>query len=80
MAVWDDEAGVWVASRDGVPGLITEAEMTEALLEQLCDLVPDLLELSGSSHGPVRIFLHSDRIIPLPAGCGTLLRYQAHPA
>ena len=67
LALWDDEADVWVASSDGVPGLITEAETTEILLEKLRILVPELLELSGSSQGPVRILLHADRTLLLPA-------------
>jgi len=67
LAVRDDEAGVWVASSDGVPGLITEAETTEVLLDKWRVLVPDLLELSGSPHGPGRILLHSERTFLLPA-------------
>jgi predicted RNase H-like HicB family nuclease len=67
LALWDDEAGVWVASSDDVPGLITEAETTEILLEKLRVLVPELLELSGSPQGLVRILLHSDRTLLLPA-------------
>ena len=43
-AEWDDEAGVWVASSDDVPGLVTEAETLENLNEKLRTLVPELLE------------------------------------
>lgn len=32
-ATWDDEAGVWVAESDDVPGLITEAEFSERCLK-----------------------------------------------
>ena len=67
LALWDDEADVWVASSDDVPGLITEAETTEILLEKLRVLVPELLELSGSPPRLVRILLHSDRTLLLPA-------------
>ena len=48
-AMWDDEARVWVASSDDVPGLATEAETTEALIEKLKALIPELLELNGQS-------------------------------
>ena len=48
-ATWDDEARVWVASSDDVPGLATEAETTEALIEKLKTLTPELLELNGQS-------------------------------
>ncbi|MDA8149512.1 MAG: DUF1902 domain-containing protein [Nitrospiraceae bacterium] len=67
LAFWDDEAGVWVASSDDVPGLVTEAETTEILLEKLSVLIPELLELSGTPPGPVRILLRSNRTLLLPA-------------
>lgn len=43
-AVWDDEAKVWVAESDDVPGLATEAETIEALIAKLQIMIPDLLE------------------------------------
>lgn len=46
-ATWDDEAGVWFANSDDVPGLATEADTVEALLVKLRVLVPELLELNG---------------------------------
>ena len=46
-ATWDEEARVWVASSDDVPGLATEAETTEALIDKLKILIPALLQLNG---------------------------------
>lgn len=46
-AVWDDEAKVWVATSDDVPGLVTEASTLEALTEKLEVLIPELLEANG---------------------------------
>ena len=46
-AQWDEEARVWVASSDDVPGLATEAETTEALVQKLKTLIPELLEANG---------------------------------
>ena len=46
-AEWDPAAGVWVAESDDVPGLVTEAETLERLIERLCMLVPELFELNG---------------------------------
>ena len=46
-AVWDEEARVWVASSEDVPGLATESETTEALVEKLKSLIPELLALNG---------------------------------
>ena len=45
-AFWDDEARVWVATSDDVPGLATEAPTLEAMLRKLEVLIPELLELN----------------------------------
>ena len=44
---WDDEASMWIATSDDVPGLVTEAPTLEALLEKLRVMVPEMLELNG---------------------------------
>ncbi len=46
-AEWDAEAHVWVATSDEVPGLATEAETTEALVQKLKTLIPELLSANG---------------------------------
>ena len=43
-AEWDEEARVWVASSDDVPGLATEESTLEGLVEKLKVLIPELLE------------------------------------
>jgi len=45
-AVWDEEARVWVASSEDVPGLATESETAEALVEKLKSLILELLALN----------------------------------
>lgn len=49
-AEWDDEARVWVATSDDVPGLVAEADTVEELEVKLRELIPELLELNGYSH------------------------------
>ena len=44
--VWDDEAEVWGAISQDVPGLVLESESFDALLERLHDAIPELLELN----------------------------------
>lgn len=44
FATWDPDAGVWVAESEDIPGLITEAPTTEALLSKLNSIIPVLLE------------------------------------
>jgi len=46
-AEWDNESLVWVASSDDVPGLATEAETVEYLIEKLRIMIPELLEING---------------------------------
>ena len=46
-AEWDDEAGVWVATSDDVPGLVTEEATMEGLIEKLKAIIPELLEANG---------------------------------
>ena len=45
-AEWDDEARVWYATSDDVPGLVTEAPTIEALIERLRAIIPELMELN----------------------------------
>ena len=37
--LWDDDAEVWVAESDGVPGLIAEADSRTHLIEKLAVLI-----------------------------------------
>lgn len=50
-AGWDDEANVWVATSDDVPGLATEADTLEALSVKLNTMVPELLDANGYPNG-----------------------------
>ncbi|WP_370677853.1 DUF1902 domain-containing protein [Pleomorphomonas sp. PLEO] len=43
-ATWDDEAEVWVATSDDIPGLVTEAPNLDLLRERILAVVPELLE------------------------------------
>lgn len=46
-AEWDDQARVWVATSDDVPGLVTEADTMELLFSKLEIMVPELLAANG---------------------------------
>ena len=46
-AEWDEEANVWVATSDDVPGLVTEEVTMEGLIEKLKVIIPELLEANG---------------------------------
>jgi len=59
-AIWDREAQVWVATSDDVPGLITEADTSEQLIEKLQVMIPELLQANGliNENDPSDIPLH----------------------
>ena len=46
-AFWDEEARVWVAESDDIPGLVTEAPSVDELIEKLKMLIPELLAENG---------------------------------
>lgn len=54
-AEWDAAAKVWMATSEDVPGLTAEAETLDALVEEVKNLVPELLELNCGLHGPADI-------------------------
>lgn len=43
-AQWDDEAGVWVATSDDIPGLVTEAANLDDLIKRVVAVAPELVE------------------------------------
>lgn len=60
-AFWDEEAAVWVAESDDVPGLITEAATMERLIERLQTLIPELMGLNCGKTGPFPFHVVSER-------------------
>jgi len=46
---WDNEAEVWTATCEDIPGLIMESDSYEMLIERLKMSIPELLE---SNHQP----------------------------
>lgn len=46
---YDEEAGVWVATSEDVPGLVAEAETVEELMAECARLIPELLRANAAS-------------------------------
>ena len=44
---WDDEAGVWIATSNDIPGLVLESGSFDALLERTRFAIPELLSLNA---------------------------------
>mgnify|MGYP004539217863 CR=1 FL=1 len=58
---WDDEAGVWIATSDDVPGLVLESGSFDALIERTRFAIPELLALSSSKIYPLTLNFRSER-------------------
>jgi len=59
---WDDEASVWIAESEDLPGLILESESFDALVEKVKKAVPELLELSGSNNHQIKLHFKAERL------------------
>ena len=46
---WDNDAAVWIATSEDVPGLVLESGSFDALVERVRYAVPELIELNGKS-------------------------------
>ena len=65
-AEWDEEANVWVATSDDVPGLVTEEATMEGLIDKLRIIVPELLDANGLELGKEVPFELITRLTPDP--------------
>ena len=59
--IWDDEAAVWIATSDDIPGLVLESGSFDALLERTRFAVPELLELNSDNNAPLSLTFKSER-------------------
>jgi hypothetical protein len=59
--VWDEDASVWVATSDDIPGLVLESGSLDALIERVRHAAPELLELNGSPKSELPLFFRSER-------------------
>lgn len=50
--IWDDEADVWIAQSDDIPGLVLEGGSLDALFERVRFAAPELLELNKTKKSP----------------------------
>ena len=58
---WDNEADVWVATSDDIPGLVLESGSFDALLERVRFAVPELLELNKDTKNNLSLLFVSKR-------------------
>lgn len=58
---WDEEADVWIATSNDIPGLVLESGSFDALLERTRFAVPELLELNTDTASPLSLTFKSER-------------------
>ncbi|GHT53272.1 antitoxin HicB [Spirochaetia bacterium] len=61
LLTWDDEAQVWFAESDDIPGLILESGSLDTLIERVKIAAPELLEISGITHTNIHLFFKMER-------------------
>ena len=59
---WDEEAGVWVATSDNIPGLVLESGSLDALIERVRFAAPELLSLNGIAQNEYPVRFISERL------------------
>ncbi len=58
---WDNDAAVWIATSDDIPGLVLESGSFDAMVERLRFAVPEMLELNSESHDVLNLTFRSTR-------------------
>lgn len=58
---WDNEACVWIATSNDVPGLVLESSSFDDLLERTRNAVPEILELDNTQSPPITLTFLSKR-------------------
>ena len=59
---WDDEASVWIAESQDLPGLILESNSFDNLVERVKIAVPELLELNGVPQSEIKLHFKAERL------------------
>ena len=60
--LWDNEAAVWVAASDDIPGLVLESGSCDALIERVKYALPELLDIAGIKTDYCDVNFVSDRL------------------
>ncbi|MCM1057918.1 MAG: DUF1902 domain-containing protein [Firmicutes bacterium] len=58
---WDNEASVWIATSDDIPGLVLESGSFDALLERSRIAIPELLALNSPIPSTLSLSFVSER-------------------
>ena len=58
---WDEEACVWIALSDDVPGLVLEHGSLDALMERVRVAVPELLDMNENKAKGIDLYYMTER-------------------
>lgn len=64
--VWDEEAAVWIATSNDIPGLVLESGSFDALVERVRYAVPELLTLNKKTQPFIDMTFISERHERIP--------------
>lgn len=59
--IWDDEANVWIATSEDIPGLVLESGSYDALLERIRHTAPELIKLNNPKQSTYILSFVSNR-------------------
>ncbi|MDR1358844.1 MAG: DUF1902 domain-containing protein [Coriobacteriales bacterium] len=59
--LWDEEAAVWIATSDEIPGLVLESGSLDALMERVRYAASELLALNCPPEGDYVLRFRSER-------------------
>ena len=65
--IWDNEAAVWVATSEDIPGLVLESGSLDALMERTRYAIPELMALNGIDSNKLSVCYRSERHEPVIA-------------
>jgi hypothetical protein len=55
-AEWDNDASIWSATSDDIPGLATEADSIEALFNKLSSMIPEFMVFNKLTDQPEIVY------------------------
>jgi hypothetical protein len=58
---WDNEAAVWIATSEDIPGLVLESGSLDALIERVRFVAPEILSLNGGGGQTLSMCFRSER-------------------
>jgi hypothetical protein len=65
QARWDNEARVWTATSDDVPGLVIEADTWSGMIEEVRLTLPELLAARGERHDDLSLTFKAEEHLDL---------------